>query len=111
MQSGKLRYKLTIESPTRSVSDSGQPIITWSTFAQVRGDVRTGSGREFDAHGKANGEQIQTAYCRYIDDVKPEMRVKWTDRSGSDRYINIVDIGEDRTHDRMLIIKGLEDKD
>jgi len=110
MQSGKLRYLLIIQENTRTKTTSGQAGKTWVEFAQVRGDVRTLSGREFNAHDKVNAELTHNVICRWVTGVYPEMRVKWND-GRTDRYLNIVFAGEDRKHAHMMILKCKEDRD
>lgn len=110
MQGGKLRYKLEIQKVTSGKDDSGGPTEIYSLFSDVRGDVRTLTGKEKFSHDKVNSELTHRVFCRWVDSVIPEMRIKWHD-GRTDRFLNIEYVQEDRTHEKMMIILCKEDRD
>lgn len=76
MEAGKLRNRVTIESPTEARDALGGVTLTWATFAIVWASVSPIGGREYL---QAAGTQAQVTHrvrCRRIAGVLPRMRVK-----------------------------------
>jgi len=105
MQAGKLRESVTIQQKTDVVSDSGEAVATWSTYAAAFADIRTPSGREFFGQDKFNATVSHIVTVRWVTGIKPEMRVLW----GS-RILNIIYINEDRQHAKMMQLNCMEAK-
>jgi SPP1 family predicted phage head-tail adaptor len=103
MQSGKLRESITIQQKTDVVSDSGEVVATWTTYASAFADIRTPSGREFFGQDKFNATASHVVTVRWNAGITPAMRVLW----GS-RILNIIYINEDRQHANMMQLNCME---
>jgi SPP1 family predicted phage head-tail adaptor len=106
MQSGKLRFRAQIQQKAQTTSSSGQNTIAWSELDTVWCSVRTLTGREYFAHDKANAEVTHIVVIRWLDTVTTEMRIVWDSRT-----LNIESIAEDKTHERMMVLRCKEDRD
>ena len=105
MTSGKLRERVTIQQATEATAESGQTSETWSTYVYAYADVRTTSGKEFFAEDKYNSHVTHTVMLRWRDGITEKMRVLW-----GTRILNIIYVGEDRTHERSMILNCVEVK-
>jgi SPP1 family predicted phage head-tail adaptor len=103
MQGGKLRTKITVQEKTDTISDSGQAVSTFSTFRDIYADIRTPSGREFFGQDKFNATVSHVVTIRWLEGIKPEMRILW-----GTRILNIIYINEDRQHARMMQLNCME---
>jgi SPP1 family predicted phage head-tail adaptor len=103
MQSGKLRESITIQQKTDVISDSGEAVATWTTYASMFADIRTPSGREFFGQDKFNATVSHVVTVRWNAGITPAMRVLW----GS-RVLNIIYISEDRQHAKMMQLNCME---
>lgn len=76
MRAGELRHKVVIqqESGIRD-PDSGEIIPGWSTFAEVWAEVVDLSGREYWSAQQVQSQVSTRVRIRYLDGVKPTMRV------------------------------------
>jgi SPP1 family predicted phage head-tail adaptor len=75
MRAGTLRTPLTIQQQAVTQDAIGQPLTTWTTFAEVWGDLRYKSGAEViraDAESSAVKCSIR---IRYLAGVTAGMRV------------------------------------
>lgn len=75
MEAGKLRHLITIEEPTESQNEYGEPVESWATFAQLwasRGDL---AGREYFAAQQTQAEVTTRFRLRYVDGITAKMRV------------------------------------
>jgi len=71
---GKLRDRLTLESPSRASDGGGGATITWQTVAQVWAHVRPISGDERLRHDAVTGRVTHEVWLRHRGDVVPAMR-------------------------------------
>jgi SPP1 family predicted phage head-tail adaptor len=80
MRAGDLKERITIQDKTVTRNDFGEEIITWTTFATRWAAVEPLRGQEF-IEGRQLVAQVSTRFrVRYLDGVKPEMRVSYRDR-------------------------------
>lgn len=77
MKPGKLRHLITIEHPTTTQNEYGEPISTWDTFATAYASREDLTGRE--AYYANAGRQVATMLTRftmrYLDGVDATMRI------------------------------------
>ncbi len=68
---GKLRHRLTLESPSRTDDGGGGADITWETVAEIWGALETSTGAETIVAGRLSGIAAPVITIRYRDDVTP----------------------------------------
>lgn len=77
---GKYRHPLTIESRETTSDSYGASTESWVVFANVRGAILPISGRELYQADVVNSEISHRVHIRYIQGVKPSMRVNFNGR-------------------------------
>ena len=109
MKAGALRHLIIIQEPTIAVDANGDRTDTWAEYATTWASIETGNGREFFAARQVMADLTHTIRLRYIEDLKPEMRVKYTDQKTSKvRYFNIRTILNPDERNEMLVMQALE---
>lgn len=107
-QAGKFREYMKLQKITRTISEGGQPLETWTELATLAGDVRPISGSEQMNSGKLTNIVSHRVYIRAFEArgtnwvIMPDMRFLWTTWLGEQRVLNIVYVAEDHTHDRRI---------
>ncbi len=106
MQSGKLRYSVSIEQQSASRTPFGSPVDSWAVLATVRAGIFPLTGRELEAAQKLNAEINTKITMRYLAGIVPEMRVNWTDsRANRTRLYDILGIAdEEQRHNKMDLL-------
>lgn len=87
MRAGRLRDKIKIESKTNTIDSVGDAVETWATFAEIRAEVKTQSGKEFLSAREQHAELTHVITARYLSGVTSQMRVN---NGGS--YYNILSV-------------------
>ena len=73
---GKLDRQITLEQLTQGQgSPYGEPTQSWTTWKEVWANVYSGGGREFDAARQLNAEIDTQFQIRWVDGVRPTMRI------------------------------------
>ena len=80
MNIGKLRHRITLLNQVNDVNDYGASVQTWRTVATVWAEVRPLSGREYFSAQQVQSEVTTQIWLRYIDGIKPSMKVKFANR-------------------------------
>lgn len=80
MNIGKLRHRITLLKQVNEVNDYGASVQTWRTVATVWAEVRPLSGREYFSAQQVQSEVTTQIWLRYIDGIKPSMKVKFANR-------------------------------
>lgn len=76
MRAGRLNRTISILSPASTAQDAtGQPVVTWSTFAAVPASVMPITGREYFAAQQEVGRVDTRISIRYLSGVDVQMRV------------------------------------
>lgn len=75
MQAGKLRHRVTIQSPPTAQDEVGQPVGDWVDFATVWADVRFINGLEAARTGIPTSAVTASIRIRYLAGVSANMRV------------------------------------
>lgn len=99
---GRLKHKITIETPTRTQDAYGQPIETFTTYAVRYAQLMTTIGREgFNKYQEFNEYPVvfKVRYDSLTKDINETMRVTFDSKTydvegvvnfmGSDREIHI----------------------
>ena len=82
MRAGKLRHKVTIQTPTAPTDNYGDEITGWTTLAQVWAGLRYLSGQELKRVLAQEETATQGAEwtIRYLSTVDTEKRISWNSR-------------------------------
>ena len=80
MNIGKLRHRITLLKQVNEVNDYGASVQSWRTVATVWAEVRPLSGREYFSAQQVQSEVTTQIWLRYIDGIKPTMKVKFGKR-------------------------------
>ena len=80
MNIGKLRHRITLLKQVNEVNDYGASVQTWRMVATVWAEVRPLSGREYFSAQQVQSEVTTQIWLRYIDGIKPSMKVKFANR-------------------------------
>ena len=75
MQAGRLNRRCTLQSPSQSVDELGQPIPGWTDVATVWGDIRLKSGLESIKAGAPVSVVQASIRVRYRAGITAGMRV------------------------------------
>lgn len=103
LESARLTERVTIQSPAPNQDSIGEPVPTWTTFAEVWARLSDINGREYVA-AKATQNEAQTRIqIRYIEGVLPKMRAV---HNGTVYHIDAV-LGQDRV-ELTLMCRRLE---
>jgi SPP1 family predicted phage head-tail adaptor len=90
---GKLRDRLTLETPVRSDDGGGGATIAWTTVAEVWGAVRPVSGDERLRADAVTGRVTHQVWIRHRADVAPAMRFRQAARILD--IVAVLDAGSD----------------
>jgi SPP1 family predicted phage head-tail adaptor len=71
---GKLRHRLTLQSPSRTDDGGGGGAIGWSDVADLWAAIEISTGGEAVRAGRLSGDAQPVLTIRYRDGVIPAMR-------------------------------------
>ena len=71
---GSLRYRVTLEAPTRTAEDGGAAAVTWAAVGNMFAQVKPISGREIVSADGLSGRVSHEVWIRHGVEVRPEMR-------------------------------------
>ncbi len=71
---GSLRYRVTLQAPTRTDVGGGAATITWATFAQMFARIIPLAGREIVVADGIAARITHEVWIRYIEGVAAQMR-------------------------------------
>jgi SPP1 family predicted phage head-tail adaptor len=100
VRSGKLRHQIAIMQAVETRSATGQPVVTWATFATVFASVEPLRGREFFASKQIQAQVDVRIRIRYLEGVVPKMRVIF----GTKTYLIDSVIDPEERHIEMQIM-------
>lgn len=107
MRAGRLRHKVIIQTPTEVNDSQGQPIKTWSTYAQPFASVEPLNGNELFTASGVNSKVIARIRLRYLAGLTTKMRILF-----DNRYYNIespIDPAERNAEIVLMCSEGLQD--
>lgn len=76
MEAGKLRHSVSIESATDTQDQYGEPIKSWSSFAEVWASREDLSGQEAFAAQQVKADITTRFSIRYVEGITATMRVR-----------------------------------
>ena len=81
MEAGRLRHRITIQQVAEAQDTYGEPIKTWSTFAQRWAAINQVTGKENFNASQFAPDATTRVELRYLAGVTPKMRVKFGTRT------------------------------
>ena len=79
MKAGELRDRITLYHCTENLTESGDDLQTWTSYATVWADVNTASSSEKElAAGKEN-QNVYTVLIRYKTELLPSDKIVFGD--------------------------------
>ena len=75
MRAGRRNHKIVIEEKSVTPDAYGDPVETWTQFAEAWVENAPESGREFLAAKQERADLSRILTTRYIDGISPDMRV------------------------------------
>jgi len=93
LPAGKMWTRVTIQQPSPTANEVGEPVLTWSTFATVWADVQPLSARETERYAEAIGFMSHKVRIRYLNGLTSAMRIVYRNR--------VLEIGQITEHDRL----------
>lgn len=76
MNPGKLRHLVSIQHHAKSRNEYGEVVESWSEFAKAWAEVKPIKSNEYFAAFKERAEVTHRVVMRYIDGIKPSMRIE-----------------------------------
>jgi SPP1 family predicted phage head-tail adaptor len=107
IRAGKLRYHVTIETPTRAKTAQGGDTSTWPTFAKRWMSMRPLSGKEQFLTDERDATIDYEFKCRFRQGITPLMRLSLT-VFGATRLFDIKSVKHVDERRRMLRILARE---
>jgi SPP1 family predicted phage head-tail adaptor len=107
MQSGKLRYRVTLQRRVDTQADSGQVVYSYTDIDEVWAEIMPGRGREFFAAAQIQATAIAEIRIRYRDDVDETCRVKFVKRYDSPQIVEFWDIAAPPVPDAKTMRRDL----
>ncbi len=80
MNPGKLRHPIVIEVATDVRNEFGEPEQTWTEFEQTWAEIKPIKAGEFFSAVGTQHEVTHRIVTRYIEGIKPDMRIRFEDR-------------------------------
>jgi SPP1 family predicted phage head-tail adaptor len=93
LRAGDMWARVTIQQPSPTANEVGEPVLTWSTFATVWADVQPLSARETDRYAEAVGFMSHKVRIRYLNGLTSAMRIVYRNR--------VLEIGQITEQDRL----------
>lgn len=100
MDIGKLRHRLTLQSPIVSRADNGEATTSYSTDSTVWGSLRPKTGREIESSGQIQGVTDYESVIRYHSTISITWRIVDDD---SDTYEVVSVLNYDERNEFMIL--------
>jgi SPP1 family predicted phage head-tail adaptor len=81
MKVGKLRHRVSLQSPTATANDYGEKIAAWTTYATVWAEIKPLQGRELENAQQISEKCDYEVFIRYNTGVLSTHRVIYGSRT------------------------------
>lgn len=82
LAAGDLRHRITIETPTRQVDETGETIVTWSASAEYWAEVKPLGSREVVVADQVQGQASYLVRMRWNPPViTSDCRIVWNGKT------------------------------
>jgi len=76
---GKMRHEIVIQQKPTTKNSFGETLNTWDNVCTIWASIEPLQGREYFSAEQIQSEVTTRIRIRYIDGIKPNMRVKYGD--------------------------------
>jgi SPP1 family predicted phage head-tail adaptor len=101
---GELRHKITIEAVQEVQDENGVIHEEWSTFLEVSAQVNPLAGVEAFQAQQLDARLDHRVMIRYRPGIKPKMRIRFAEPSGTVRYFDIFSVVNPQYRNQRLEI-------
>ncbi len=103
MRAGRLRHRLSLQSPTFTNTSVGTVVTTWPTAATIWGSIEPLRGREFYDSALINSDVTSRIVIRYTSDIEPNYRIVF----GTRTFLidSIIDVEERNIEMHLMVIE------
>ena len=105
MQSGRLRFRITIQQPADTIGSAGEIDQAWTTYAVRWASIMPLSGKEFYASKQLNAETTHKITIRYTSGVTTKMRVSYDSRIFA--IESIINFGERNKEMQLMCVEDV----
>lgn len=103
MNAGRLRHRVTVQTPTRSANATGERTLTWSTVATVWAGVEPRRSVERDEASQQIAPTTYDIEMRYRSDITPACRLQW-----GGKVLNITSVINVGNRNREISVVAVE---
>jgi SPP1 family predicted phage head-tail adaptor len=89
---GTLIYRMSFYSLTQTLSDSGDPVPSWSLVATRRAGIKTVSSKEQEQADGTEGQKTHTITARYLAGLDHATKIVWGEREF--QVLSVVNVDE-----------------
>lgn len=101
MRAGRLRHRLSLQSPTITNTSTGTITESWGTTATIWGSVEPLRGREFYDSALINSDITSRIVVRYTSDIEPNYKIVFGTRTFL--IVSIIDIDERNKEMNLMV--------
>jgi len=94
-----MRHRITFQYQQKAPNAIGEPVTTWADWQTVWASIDPNTGKRYYQALQANAEVDGIIRVRYLNGVKPTMRVKYGSRIF--KIVSILDVQERRRELRV----------
>lgn len=105
MESGRLRNIVTVEKPRYITDDSGMQSVTWDSVGLAYCSIMPIGATESLLGQQVRSTITHNIMMRYSSAITAACRLNWTSQG---RIFEIVEIKQDATFGRDMLIKAME---
>ncbi|MCP4567636.1 MAG: phage head closure protein [FCB group bacterium] len=80
MRAGALRHRLQLQSATSANNSCGEPVLTWTTYDTVWGQVKPIGGEERERAQQVEADVTHQVTIRYLSTVTPDHQILYDSR-------------------------------
>lgn len=81
MRAGRMRHLVWVERPTTTQTASGEPVLTWERWKQLRCQIEPLQGRERFEAQQVRPEVTHQVRMRYVHGLSPRDRLRYDGRT------------------------------
>ncbi len=103
MRAGRLRHRLSLQSPTFANTSTGTMVTTFGTVATIWGAVEPLRGREFYDSALINSDVTARIVIRHTSDIEPNYKIVF----GARTFLieSVIDIDERQIEQQLMVIE------